>query len=113
MQICICRLLAIAGGQRRVREAQPDRRHVDGGLIENVLVDVRGGVEISERMSRLGFAERRRFSDKARCVFQARESASRRLEAAQSELRYTGVVRRMRAQWRLRRRRRGKPAECL
>jgi hypothetical protein len=48
MQIRVGRAFPIAIGRRRIRQTQPDRRHVDGGLIQNVFVNFRGGIVVAK-----------------------------------------------------------------
>ena len=74
------RTFAIAVRLCRHRQAQPDRRFIDRGVIENVSVDLGGFPKVSERMRRVGLAKRSGLADKTFCVFQRGEPAPRRVE---------------------------------
>ena len=103
VQVGVGCALRIAVGQRRIGKAQPDGRNIDGGFVEDVLVDFRGVAEIAQRVSRLGLAERRGFADESWRLLQCGKSLPRRFEPAEPQLGHAGVVRRVRTQRRFRR----------
>ena len=113
VQVRLGRALGIAVGEGGIGETQPDGRHIDGGFVQNVFVDFRRGAEVAQRVSGFGLAERGGLADETWRMFQTGESLPRSVEAAEAKLGHAGIVGRVRAQRRFRRRRRGEAAQRL
>ncbi len=113
MQKGFSRAPAIAVGQRRVCETQPDRRRIDRIVLDQILIDFDSVVMVAHRLRGFCFTECGSLPDEPRRVLQLRKPCACRLESTEAKLGDSGVIRGMGQERRCRRRGRRESAQRL